>query len=97
MTSMKEILDSVEMALNLPFWTWESAKPHEPMTHFTGRYMGTRVWTVQLVCIDDGPGAARRVVQRMGTAVSGSVILKLTDELAELAEQRARAYFEASP
>ncbi len=93
MIQMKEILDSIEMALNLPLWKWESAKPHETMTHFTGRFEGPGYWVVQLVTLDDGPGAAMRKIQRMGTAVSGATIMKLTDELAELAEKRARAWF----
>lgn len=91
MIQMKEILDSIEMALNLPLWKWESARPHEAMSHFTGRFEGPGAWVVQLVTLD-GPD-----MQRMGTAFSGSTIVKLTEELAELAESRARAFFREIP
>ena len=59
------------------------------MTHFTGHYTGPGEWVVQLVCLDDG--------QMMGTATTGNLIMRLTDELAKKTERRARAYFEASP
>jgi hypothetical protein len=93
MTSIKEIIDSIEMALELPLWKWESARPQDTMTHFTGRFDGPAQWVVQLVCLDDGPGAHQRKIMRMGTAVSGVTILKLTDELCEKAETKARAWF----
>ncbi len=73
---MKATLEEIEAALSSLSWT--CATPHEPMKHYTGRGK----WVIQLVCLDDG--------QRLGTATCGNVIIKLTDELAEKAEVKAR-------
>ncbi len=69
----------------LPNLKWESAKPHDEMTHFTGR----GAWTVQLVVLVEANGSVRR----MGTAFQGGLILKLTDEITKKAEALARVYF----
>ena len=89
MIPLKEILEKYATALTLPLWKWESAAPKDKMTHFTGRYTGPGEWVVQLVCLDDG--------QQMGMATTGDLIMRLTDDLAEKTERRARAYFEEQP
>ena len=79
---MKALLEEIEAALPLMKWekTVQDQAPKAPaMNHFTGR--GEK-WVVQLVTLDDG--------QRMGAASAGSVVCRLTDELAERAETVAR-------
>lgn len=77
MIDMARLLREIET--ELPQMKWECASPTAVMAHFTGR--GPK-WTVQLVCLDNG--------QRMGAATTGGTVMKLTDELAELAERSAR-------
>ena len=68
--------------------SWESAAAPEAMAHFTGRGNG---WTIQLVTLHQPPRGDRPAASRMGAATKGTVVLKLTDELAELAERCGRA------
>ena len=86
---MQQLMDSLRVAITSPETRWESASPKDAMTHFTGRAPKNSApfdgWTIQLVCLGD---------QRMGASTSGTFIVKLTDELAALAEQHARAFFE---
>ena len=70
-----------EVHLELPKMQWQCSRPGAPeMVHYTGR---SPKWVIQLVCLGE---------QRMGTAVSGSTVLKLTDELALEAEQVAKQF-----
>ncbi len=83
---MKTYLSEIEA--ELVSMSWESAKPGDAMTHFTGR--GEK-WTVQLVVLayDD------LSTNRMATGAAGSVVMKLTDELCIKAEAVARHYLRA--
>ena len=80
-------LNEIQDAIESPDTKWECATPNEPMAHFTGRgafQQGRGAWVIQLVCLGD---------QRMGAAIRGGIVMKLTDRLAELAEKHAREFF----
>ncbi len=81
MPDMAAILKEIEAELQV--MKWQSANHLNVGTHYTGR--GPK-WTLQLICLNASSGGLR-----MGAATAGSVVMKLTDALAEKAEASARA------
>lgn len=86
MIDMIAVLKEIHVILEGDSLRWEgvqhaSAGAAPPMSQFTGRADG---WVFQVVSLDNG--------LRMGTASNGSTVMKLTDDLCELAEKTARRW-----
>ncbi len=79
---MTDLLQSVRLALPTMEWSVATVGADGPMQLYTGK---SADWAVQLVCRFDG--------QKMGTARTGALVLKLPDDLATEAKTAAEHAF----
>jgi hypothetical protein len=83
MTTIAEILKSIEDDITSTQTRWQKVPNSDGLIFFTGVGL---VWIIQVLATDG---------HRAATASSkAGLVVKLTDELTELAEKKAQGYFQ---